>query len=687
MFGFLNSTVLLAALAALIPLLIHLFSRRRVKVVEFSSLRHLKEMQKRQLRRLKIRQWLLLILRMLIVLVAVLAFARPTAREGAVGSHAAVSAVLLFDNSPSMDRAVADGNLLEIARQRTSQLLETFSPSDQLALVGLDRSTATDATELASAAVALEELDRLKRGAGTAGIQIGLQTALDLLGSTDDLNREIYFIGDRQRSSLPEGDLLRQTESRLYLVELPLEGDDNLGVVSVDFGGQLIHPGHDFDLVTTIRNYGSRDSGERIASLYLDGQRVAQTDFEIPGGGEISVRFTRSVSSTGFHSGRVELSDDRLAGDNRFFFSFGIPDQFNLLIVDGDPAAAFMALALAPPGSGSQYWSVKEARPDNLPGVNFYDYDVVMLAGTPRLDDAQFRRLESWVRRGGALFASYGGDTDIAYFNDAWSKVTGVTYEQPVRHDFTRAGYYSLDQFDLDHPIFLPFGLDRSDPPEIKFYALPKLQTDSRTRRLLTFTGGQPALVENAYGSGCVLTFTGPMSPQYSDLVSHGFFVPIVSRTAEYLASDLTSLETRLPAGESITRSLAGSESTIYTLDLVTPDSSVVYLSPEDDNGALTVRTGILREEGIYHLVHRGREVDRFAVNLNPAEGDLAAADPDRFAASLGADNQRLLRFDQPLAEAISAFRVGRELWQAFLWAAVILLAVEMLLGRKSAEE
>ena len=90
MFGFLNSTILIAAVAALIPLLIHLFSRRRVKVVEFSSLRHLKEMQKRQLRRLKIRQLLLLILRMLIVLAAVLAFARPTSREGSVGSHAAV---------------------------------------------------------------------------------------------------------------------------------------------------------------------------------------------------------------------------------------------------------------------------------------------------------------------------------------------------------------------------------------------------------------------------------------------------------------------------------------------------------------------------------------------------------------------------------------------------------------------
>ncbi|HOD66787.1 MAG TPA: BatA domain-containing protein, partial [candidate division Zixibacteria bacterium] len=73
MFNFLNSGVLFAALAALIPLLIHLFSKRRVKIVEFSSLKHLKEMQRRQVRRLKIRQILLLLLRMAIILALVLA--------------------------------------------------------------------------------------------------------------------------------------------------------------------------------------------------------------------------------------------------------------------------------------------------------------------------------------------------------------------------------------------------------------------------------------------------------------------------------------------------------------------------------------------------------------------------------------------------------------------------------------
>ena len=687
MFGFLNSTVLLAAAAALIPLLIHLFSRRRVKVVEFSSLKHLKQMERRQLRRLRIRQWLLLILRMLIILVAVLAFARPTVRHGSVGSHAAVSAVVLFDNSPSMDRSVADGNLLELARRRTRQLLETFSQSDQVALIPLDNSGGLGSQTMASPAVALAELERVKRGAGSANLQSGIETAIELLQSAPSLNRELFLVYDRQRSSLPERDLLRQHNFPLYLVDLPLEEVDNLGIVSVDFGGQLIHPGHDFDIVATIRNYSSHDSDDRIASLFLDGRRVAQTDFKIPAGGETTARFTQSVAGTGFHSGYVELTDDRFAPDNRYYFSFRIPDQSTVLIINGDPVSSLLSLALVPEASGAQYWSVKTTTPNDLAGVNFLEYRVIILAGVPRLDETHLRRLQSYARRGGALFLIYGGDTDVANFNSFWSEMAGVSYDAPVQRSFSRSGYYTLDQIDFTHPIFLPFGLEKAHPPEVKFFTLPKVRADAGARTLMKFTGGQPALVENKTGQGRIITFTGPMSPEYSDLTSHGFFVPFISRVVEYLASDLTSLEIRLFAGSSLTRSLPAEQAAALGVELVMPDSTVIGVSPEESGGATVVRISTVGQAGIYHLVSRGKEVDRFAVNINPAECDLTSVDNDQLAASLGASEFRQLKYGDALAEAVARFRVGRELWPLFLWAVVVLLAVEMLLGRRSSEE
>ncbi|MBN1212832.1 MAG: BatA domain-containing protein [candidate division Zixibacteria bacterium] len=688
MINFLNATILLAAAAALIPLIIHLLSRRRVKVVEFSSLRYLKAMQRRQVRRLKIRQWLLLLLRMLIILAAVMAFARPTTKSDLVGSHAAVSAVVLFDNSASMNRFVADGNLFEIARQRTKELLETFGQSDRVSLIPLGNLTgAGEEIAFGSAAVALKKLDLLKINFTRAELETALELAVELLSGARNLNREIYLVTDRQKKSLPEKTLLKDFAAEVYFVDLPLEENDNCGLTAIDFGGQLIQPGYNFDLAATVKNYGLEIKKDILASLFIDGKRVSQTDFEIDAESETEVRFTQAVSRTGFHSGWVEIADDKYMPDNRYYFSFNIPERFNLLVINGDYAGPYMALALVPDNTLGRFWSVKEARPEDLSGVNFDDYDVIFLAGAPELNATYTNRLKSFVRRGKALLVTYGGGTNIDYFNNNWTNVTGVVYREPAQKVFSRAGYYTLQSIEMNHPIFSVYGFEENKPPEIKFYTLPKLSLQDNVRTLIRFSGDRPALVETVFGSGKVLTFTGPMAPEYSDFTGHAFFVPFVSRVAEYLASDLSSLDLRLYTGNRITRSLSLPGSIAYPVELITPDSSRYNIPPEEDQGALVVKVAPTDLPGIYSIRYQGREIDRFAVNIDPAENDLTAADRDRFAAALGVGDYRNLQDDRELASVISEFRYGRELWQLFLWLAVIFVILEIILARSAPPE
>lgn len=683
MFNFLNSSVLLAAAAAVVPLIIHLFFRRKVKVVEFSSLKHLKAMQRRQVRRLKIRQLLLLLLRMLIIFVVVLAFARPTTEGGRVGSHASVSAVVLFDNSASMNRYVADGNLYDLAVKRTRELLDTFGEADEVYLIPLAASDDADETPaFTSAAVAHEKLTRLAVSSRAANLETSLDNAVNVLEQAVNLNKEIYFISDRQRHNLPDTALLAGTAANVYFVDLPTEENDNCGLTGVDFGGQLILPGHDFVITARVKNYGAGDREDLIASLFLDDNRVAQTDFAVKAGEETSVKFTRAVSTTGFHSGYVEISDDKFVGDNRYYFSFGIPERFNLLIVDGDRTGGLIALAMAPSSDIAQYWSVKQASPDNLAGVNFSDYDVVMITGAPDLADTYMQRLKAFVSNGKALFVSYDAQTDTGYYNRNYSELTGVVYDAPLNPNFSRAGYYSLMSFEVDHPVFSVFGFENNQPPQVKFYTLPTIHLRPDTRTILRFTGDRPALVETTFGSGRVLTFTGPLSPVYTDLTGQAFFVPFVSRIAEYLASDLSSYDLRLYCDANISRSLSAKTTVSAALDLITPDSSYFELSPEEQQGTLVLRVKPTDRPGIYHIGYAGREIDRFAVNLDPAECDLAVVDTDQLARALGTDKVNVLGDRTELAATISQFRYGKELWTLFLWLAVILIIVEILLAR-----
>lgn len=686
MFSFLNSTVLFAAVAALIPLIIHLFSRRRVKIVDFSSLKHLKAMQRRQVRRLKIRQLLLLILRMLIILLLVLAFARPTLRSGSFGAHASVSAVIVVDNSASMNRYVSDGNLFDLAKDRARKIIDNFSESDQVALVTLDPTGGFEApTGFSSAATVARNLDRLESGNSSADMGAGLDQAARLLQDAASINKELYLITDRQRHSLPDSSILDGTEARVIMVELPIESSDNCGVTALDFGGRLILPGHDFELVATITNYGSRDRDDLIASLYLDGSRVAQTDVKVKAGSQAVARFNRSVSRTGFHSGWVELSDDRLPGDNRRWFSFHIPEQFNLLVLGEDVTAELIALALAPGEEVNQYWSVKRVAPDELAGVNFRDYDVIIAAEAPSLIEPYISRMRNYVSSGRALFLTYGPASETGFFNTTWAEISGVVIDEPLPVQVSRAGYYTIAGVETEHPVFEVFDFPGGKLPEVRFYGLPKLHLRDTARTLMRFSGDRPALIEHEYGRGQVLTLAGPIDPRYSDLAGHAFFVPLITRSVEYLTARLSRFDLDLTVGTAIRRSLPIADAVTMPLVMTTPDSGEFRITPETGSGRPTYQPQPVNEPGVYHVTYLGREVDRLTLNLPPDEGDLEAVDRDQLAVAIGADDYHTLDYEAQVKASLAQLRFGRELWPWFVWLAVILMAAEMLLARSRA--
>ncbi|HDL18451.1 MAG TPA: hypothetical protein ENH29_05300, partial [Bacteroidetes bacterium] len=127
MFSFLQSTFLFALAAVSLPFIIHLLNKRKPKRVRFSTLYFLKQLQQKKMRRLKIRQLLLLILRALIIAMFVLAFARPTlkSRSFLLGSaNVRTAAAIVLDNSMSMQWEGTQGQLYGSALEGAKNILQ-----------------------------------------------------------------------------------------------------------------------------------------------------------------------------------------------------------------------------------------------------------------------------------------------------------------------------------------------------------------------------------------------------------------------------------------------------------------------------------------------------------------------------------------------------------------------------------
>src|SRR5712691_4825929 len=96
----------LAGLGAIaVPILIHLIQRERKRVVQFPSLMFLQRIPYQSVRRRRIRNWLLLAMRVAAIALLVLAFARPFFPQGAPAAAAPGGdreVVILLDQSASM---------------------------------------------------------------------------------------------------------------------------------------------------------------------------------------------------------------------------------------------------------------------------------------------------------------------------------------------------------------------------------------------------------------------------------------------------------------------------------------------------------------------------------------------------------------------------------------------------------
>ena len=135
---FLNPAFLFGLAAASIPVIIHLLNLKKLQKIEFSTLTFLKELQKSKLRRIKIRQWLLLALRVLIILLLVMAFSRPTLKGVAIGgttSAAKTSVVFIIDNTISMSAVDEKGSLLNQVKTAALKLANLLQQGDDAAII------------------------------------------------------------------------------------------------------------------------------------------------------------------------------------------------------------------------------------------------------------------------------------------------------------------------------------------------------------------------------------------------------------------------------------------------------------------------------------------------------------------------------------------------------------------------
>ena len=697
---FLNPLYLIALAAAAIPIILHLLNLRRTRVIEFSTLSFLKELQKSRIRKLKLKQWLLLALRTLIIIFVVLAFTRPALRTGfgfLPGTSAKTSAVIVLDNSFSMLTSDEHGQLLKQARQKATELVDMMEAGDEAALV---LTTAPDENvDFTAALNALRgEIEDVQPSYAHGDYRQALTAAGALLAQSDNFNKEVYILTDRQRSQyVSENDAQQPLfDPGVRVFVLPVgDGDQgNTAVVEAETRNAIFERDKPVDVGATVRNLSSNALGGSIVSVFLGGERVAQQTVDVEAGGFEQVNFTVVPKRAGWIDGFVELEDDRLPEDNRRYFGFYIPEQLNVLLGPaGGRDARLLSLALNPAAADPdvpQSFRIDAANRGALLSANLSRYDVVVLTGAEGLSDAFIQRLASWVRDGGRVMLFPDADGDI----DAWSTVLLPQLGIPAPAGTTGSlaegsSFVSFGEVDFDHPLFANIfaQTDMQDEPEIespRLYHSVRLRGDERARQVISTRAGDAFLLDARIDDGRALVFGVSPDLAWSDFPMKGIFVPLVNRGMFYLAArDDNALALTVGENTEITipKTVPGDD----LFELRGPEGTVQRIVPKTLPSGLVFPVESPSAPGVYTLATGDRVLRSIAVNTDPAESDLARADAElreQFFARLGIANIAELGADVNVQQAVAQVRYGVELWKYMLALALLCALLEMLVAR-----
>jgi aerotolerance regulator-like protein/VWA domain-containing protein len=696
---FFTNTLMLAGLAALgIPVLIHLLLKRKKKQVQFSTIRFFQLQDEQSSRRRKLRNWLLLALRLLILALLVLAFSRPYARqnEASAADRKQVRVVFVLDNSASMLATGTEGQRWTLAKDRIQKVMSTLNADDSAALV----ECATHANVLsgfAPPASVMQVVRDLLPAYGTSSIADGLQQAVRLLSSAgQNTLSSIYLVTDLQKSacrSISSRPVPQNIEVRL----LPV-GDvasPNIAIVRLD-----AEPRDGSRPQVVIASFSDEDSGSVTLEFAIDNQSVSSQVFNLKAGSSTNIDLLFPPVKPGWHDLKASLrARDALEADNSRYACFFVPEPARVLVVEPRTAAPvfeqetfFLASALDPakdstnsvPGAFSVTQVTFEQLPERLTASKSGSpWNVVILPGLKDLAAGSGKALGSFVENGGGLVLFLSEDMSANRYNSELHDLLPVRVVDPDKIADVGSPW-RIAFYDTNSMVFSAFRQPNSGDLRIPEFAKRyTLEPVEGATRLAFFEDGVPLLVTRSVGRGRVALVNTSADTQWNDWPKHKTFVPFLHGLTKYVAQtathDSAQENNSFIAGEDFDLE-TGTAGRLAQFTLRTPNGKEVQ-STADEQGRL--RDPLSTLPGVYSLRDKaGHEIRRMALNLPPQESDLEALRPADF-------QQQLVRVQENPKQTLAAGLFGarndrREFWTALLLGALILLLVEPFVANRT---
>jgi hypothetical protein len=533
MLSFGSASMLWWGLAAVIPFVLHLWNRKPRQVVPFAATRFLVAATKRQSKRIKFQQWILLLTRVVILLHFALALAEPRWGEttSAIPTTAVTHHLLVIDDSYSMETEVEGETRLSLAKARLIEIVRTAPVGDLFSLVAMGEPVevmiAGPSHDRAEMERAIRVVEARQVGAKVApAISVARRLIEDSLAlSAAPRMYRVTFASDLAGNTWSEV-RPEQIEAELSAASpgcswnLVLAGDQpptaNLAIRDFTTVADVVYFGQSISGALTVGNLGARPAENAIVEVRAGERTLFRDEVSLEVGQEQTIPWRIPPQRESMLlTARVDADD--LEVDNRRFLSVEVRPAPRLLCLASSEVAArhvVMALTSGPVEKRPRVDVITDiATFASVPANDLSKYDAVILLNTAPPDDPLAEALSKFAASGGGVLIGLGDrslNQGAAGEGDFYPATLGLM----VKLDAPR-----VDPLNYTHPLLAAF----REAPEAGLLSLPvwryikleKLQASAKIAAQLD--NGDALLVEMSVGRGKVVLFAGSLGAESID--------------------------------------------------------------------------------------------------------------------------------------------------------------------------
>ena len=660
--------------AIAIPIIIHLLQLRRPQRVGFTNTEFIKQLELTVARQRRLKQWLVLVARILALVFLVLAFCQPFIPASKAGFLSQGNGVqVVVDSSPSMQvNGESGGTLFRTAVSQAQSLGKVFNMPAGFILLNAGNKVLTSAAYH----------DKLQNLA-ISGHSVGqLESAVMKSASVVGTANPLYIFSDFQKKAVSARFIYALGTTR-ETVLVPEVGTSvaNVFVDSVWFDDAFVRVRTNVGLHIRLRNGGRLDAKDCPVKVLLGPQQVAAFRVSV-GAGQSAISVVQvQVADKDMALGRVELEDRPVAFDNTYYFTLRPAAQIRVVEVGATPVSQRLY-------SNEPVFSYTFSAAGSVDYGALRAASLVLMHEVPQVSAGLREALLGVVKRGGSVVVVPTADEkshlsyqqlfrELGIGTAQWEPATIAGPElREVAMPSTRSVFFQ----DV-------FGAQQRQATMPR--AAPVLHWARTDEDILKFRDGESFLATFRVGAGRVYVFAAPFATAYSDFTTHALFVPVLYRLAmrSYHNDQLPAYRLTQPA---LTLTLPEAGSSTENSDgasyRLVKDS--LTLLPGQRSLGQELRLEVpadLREPGFYQLQRRGRVITTLAFNQDKEESELATYSAAELRQLLGKSHSNVRVLDGGVDSAIARYhaeQTGQPLWRYCLALALACLLAEVLLLR-----